>query len=239
MAQQLATLRTPEAYAGVTAYAHQHTGDAAAAAYLALGHAYLLDKRYAEAETNLRQARQAGEELADYADFLGAEASHEAGDESAAEAVCCTVSPLAILTASSTPGAGAGGKRAAGHGQSSRRARGAGCRCRDQRRQAAPATSWPRGRWSLRWASRKRRSGSSRDLLLGHPLSADADTARARLTNGRGDHVDHAELRSLGDAYTTPGATARRPNSITALARAPGLSRWTATALPWPRPPAN
>ena len=42
MAQQLATLRTPEAYAGVAAYARSHTGDAAAAAYLALGHAYLL-----------------------------------------------------------------------------------------------------------------------------------------------------------------------------------------------------
>ena len=77
MAQQLALLRTPEAYAGVTAYARKHTGEAAAAAYLALGHAYLLDKRYAEAEQYLRQARQAGEELADYADFLGAQASHE------------------------------------------------------------------------------------------------------------------------------------------------------------------
>ena len=87
MAQQLATMRTPAAYAGVTKYAHQHTGEAAAAAYLALGHAYLVDKRYADAETNLRQARQAGEELADYADFLGAEASHAAGNEAAAEAL--------------------------------------------------------------------------------------------------------------------------------------------------------
>ncbi|MFP5204981.1 MAG: hypothetical protein ACLGSH_06480, partial [Acidobacteriota bacterium] len=41
MAQQLATLRTPAAYAGVTAYANRHSGDAAAAAHLALGHAYL------------------------------------------------------------------------------------------------------------------------------------------------------------------------------------------------------
>ena len=32
MAQQLATMRTPAAYAGVTKYAHQHTGEAAAAA---------------------------------------------------------------------------------------------------------------------------------------------------------------------------------------------------------------
>ena len=49
MAQQLATLRTPAAYTGVTKFAHSHTGDAATTAYLALGHAYLLDKRYADA----------------------------------------------------------------------------------------------------------------------------------------------------------------------------------------------
>ena len=85
MAQQLATLRTPAAYEGVSKYAHKHNGEAAAAAYLALGHAYLLDKRYGEAEANLRQARQAGEELADYADFLGAESNHEAGNEATAE----------------------------------------------------------------------------------------------------------------------------------------------------------
>ena len=79
MATQLANLRTPAAYAGVTRYAHDHSGEAAAAAYLALGHAYLLDKRYSEAEANLRLARQAGEELADYADFLGARACREQG----------------------------------------------------------------------------------------------------------------------------------------------------------------
>ena len=86
MAQQLATLRTPAAYAGVTQYAHRHTGEAAAAAYLALGHAYLLDKHYAEAVESFHQARQAGEELADYADFLAARANHEAGNDAAAEA---------------------------------------------------------------------------------------------------------------------------------------------------------
>jgi len=36
MAQQLATLRTPAAYAGVEKYAHQHDGEASSAAYLAL-----------------------------------------------------------------------------------------------------------------------------------------------------------------------------------------------------------
>jgi soluble lytic murein transglycosylase len=39
MAQELTTMRSPAAYAGVTAYAHAHTGEAASAAYLALGHA--------------------------------------------------------------------------------------------------------------------------------------------------------------------------------------------------------
>ena len=85
MAQQLANMRTPEAYAGVTAYARKHTGEAALAAYLALGHAYLLDKRYTEAEESLRLAGKEAEELADYVDYLGAEASHEAGDDAAAE----------------------------------------------------------------------------------------------------------------------------------------------------------
>ena len=87
MAQQLATLRTPAAYAGVTKYAHAHTGEAASAAYLALGHAYLADRRFAEAGENLRLARQAGQELADYADFLYAQASHQSGNEAAAEAL--------------------------------------------------------------------------------------------------------------------------------------------------------
>ena len=87
MAQQLATLRTPEAYAGVAAYARRNSGEAAAAAYLALGHAYLLDHRYADAVTNLRLSRQAGVELADYADFLSVEASQGAGEDQAAEAM--------------------------------------------------------------------------------------------------------------------------------------------------------
>src|ERR1700677_1772551 len=65
MAQQLATLRTPAAYAGVTKYAHAHTGEAASAAYLALGHAYLADRRFTDAAENLHLARPAGQELAE------------------------------------------------------------------------------------------------------------------------------------------------------------------------------
>ena len=56
MAQQLVTERTPAAYAGVLAYAASHPGEAAASAELAIGHAYMLDRRYAEAENAFRQA---------------------------------------------------------------------------------------------------------------------------------------------------------------------------------------
>jgi len=87
MAQQLATMRTPAAYSGVTAYAHAHSGEAAAAAYLALGHAYMLDKRYADAVSSLHQASAAGDSLGDYDDFLAARAYHEAGQEAQAEAL--------------------------------------------------------------------------------------------------------------------------------------------------------
>ncbi len=81
MAQQLAQSPTPAALAGVSAWAHSHRGEAAAAAYLALGHAYLLDHKYPDAVSALRSARLAGATpaqpdgvLADYADYLTAQA---------------------------------------------------------------------------------------------------------------------------------------------------------------------
>lgn len=74
MAQQLAATRTPAAYAGVTAYARSHSGEAASAAYLALGYAYLQDRRYPEAIASLKKSKAAGQALADYADFLSAQA---------------------------------------------------------------------------------------------------------------------------------------------------------------------
>jgi soluble lytic murein transglycosylase len=74
MAQQLATIRTPAAYAGVAAYAHSHTGEAAAAAYLAIGHAYLLDHKYPDAIAALHSANEVGDALDDYADYLTAQA---------------------------------------------------------------------------------------------------------------------------------------------------------------------
>ncbi len=72
-------MRSPAAYAGVAAYARAHAGEAASAAYLALGHAYLLDKRYPEAVTSFEKANTAGKTLDDYADFLAAQAQMEAG----------------------------------------------------------------------------------------------------------------------------------------------------------------
>lgn len=74
MAQQLARMRTPAAYAGVEAYARAHTGEAAAAAYLALGHAHLMDSQFAQAAENFTAARAQGSVLSDYARYLGAEA---------------------------------------------------------------------------------------------------------------------------------------------------------------------
>ncbi|MGC2498504.1 MAG: transglycosylase SLT domain-containing protein, partial [Acidobacteriaceae bacterium] len=81
MAQQLAQEPTPAAFAGVSAFAHRHTGDAAAAAYLALGHAYLLDRKYPDAVTALHEAHVTDATqssldgpLADYADYLTAQA---------------------------------------------------------------------------------------------------------------------------------------------------------------------
>jgi soluble lytic murein transglycosylase len=85
MAQQLAQMRSPAAYAGVTAYAQSHSGEAAAAAYLALGHAYLADRKFPEAVASLRKSAAAGPSLSDYADYLGAQADLEAKNLAAAE----------------------------------------------------------------------------------------------------------------------------------------------------------
>ena len=77
MAQQLVSTRNTAAYAGVTAYTSSHTGEASAAGYLALGHAYSLDHRYSDAETAFRAAQARGQVLSDYADFLAAQAAVE------------------------------------------------------------------------------------------------------------------------------------------------------------------
>ncbi len=87
MAQQLISTRTAAAYAGVAAYAASHSGEASSAAHLALGHAYALDRRYPEAQAAFRLASRRGDALADYADYLGAQAALQANRGSDAYAL--------------------------------------------------------------------------------------------------------------------------------------------------------
>jgi soluble lytic murein transglycosylase len=97
MAQQLAQTPTPAAYAGVSSYAHTHTGEAAAAAYLALGHAYLLQRNFSDAVAALHSAHLADSSktqpdgaLADYTDYLTAQAFLQSNQLPQAEAVLTT-----------------------------------------------------------------------------------------------------------------------------------------------------
>ena len=79
MAQQLAVTRSPQAFSGVLSYAQGHPGEAASAAYLAIGHAYMLDHRTSDAAAMYHQAKLSGKALEDYAECIGAQASIQAG----------------------------------------------------------------------------------------------------------------------------------------------------------------
>ncbi|HTH52751.1 MAG TPA: transglycosylase SLT domain-containing protein [Edaphobacter sp.] len=87
MAQQLIATRSAAAYAGVQSYARAHSGEGAAAAWLSLGHAYMLDHRYNEAYSAFQQAKASGKALDDYADYLGAQAALQANRGSDAYAL--------------------------------------------------------------------------------------------------------------------------------------------------------
>jgi soluble lytic murein transglycosylase len=223
MAQQLATLRTPAAYAGVSAYAHRNTGDAAAAAYLALGHAYLLDKRYSDAETNLRQARLAGGELADYADFLAARAYHEAGEQPSAEALLRGFSsryPDSIF-ADEAPELEANVMLAMGNPSGARRVltTASGSLAADR-----PGYELAEGDVALAMGQKEDAERDFKRLLLGHPLSQEAETALVRLTvMGADASLTTAELRSLGDAYYNAGRYEQASEQYRTLARMAGL----------------
>ena len=223
MAQQLATMRTPAAYAGVTRYAQSHSGEAAAAAYLSLGHAYLLDKRYAEAVASFRQARQAGAELADYADFLAAHANHEAGNEAAAEALLHGFTeryPDSIFVAQ-TPELEAdtllGLKDAAGARRVLAATAGTAAANRPGYQLAEAQVAFALGQV-------EEAEGLYKRLLLGHPLSSEAEIARAKLTSmGAETSLSTAELRSLGEAYYNAGHYTEASAQYHALARQSSL----------------
>jgi len=224
MAQQLATLRTPEAYAGVTAYARRHTGEAAEAAYLALGHAYLLDKRYADAETSLQQALREGQDLADYADFLDAEASHDAGDDAAAAVLLRGFAeryPDSIFDARA-PELEANVLLALGNATGAREAL---ARAEDMGAAERPGYQLAEGQVELVMGDQQAAVATFKRLLLGHPLSEEAEVARARLTDmGAEATLTLAELRSLGDAYYKAGRYSAAADQYSALMRMPQLS---------------
>jgi len=78
MAQQLLQNRTPQAYAGVQAYARKHQADdAGPLAHLVLGYAHNLDKDYAKALEDWRFASALSPALGDYLDYLRANAYQE------------------------------------------------------------------------------------------------------------------------------------------------------------------
>jgi len=221
MAQQLATLRTPAAYAGVTKYAHGHTGEAAAAAYLALGHAYLVDRRFEEARENLRLARQAGEELADYADFLGAEVDHEAGNETAAEALLHGFAeryPDSIFNAQA-PELEANVLLTLNNAAEAERVLAAGAESADR-----PGYQLAQGQVANALGRTQEAEQIFKRLLLGHPLTSEAQIARAKLTAmGAESTLTVAELRSLGDAYYHATRYGEAAEQYRTLARAAGL----------------
>ena len=221
MAQQLATMRTAAAYAGVTAYAHRHTGEAAAAAYLALGHAYLLDRRYHDAEIGFREALDNGKELADYADFLDAQASHDAGDDAVAETLLrgfdvrypdsifddqAPVLEANVLLALNNP---AGAEKALDEAEEL----GDGGRASFELAQGQVA--YALGRQQAAEDLFKR-------VLLGYPLSSEAQIARDRLTEmGAESSLTASELRSLADAYYNAGRYSSAAEQYRALLRLP------------------
>ncbi|HUX27260.1 MAG TPA: transglycosylase SLT domain-containing protein [Terracidiphilus sp.] len=201
MAQQLMTLRTPAAYAGVTSYAREHKGEAASAAYLALGRAYLLDKQYGEAVANLRKARQADDDLADYADFLEAEANHEGGNNAAAESLLRGFAkryPDSIFNIE-VPELEANvllGMSDAAGAQKVLAAAAAGPAAR------RPGFELAQGQVSMQLGRQGEAIRAFKHLLLTKPLSAEAGVARSKLSDlGAEGTLTIAELRSLGDAY--------------------------------------
>jgi soluble lytic murein transglycosylase len=226
MAQQLATLRTPEAYAAVTAYAHSHTGEAATAAYLALGHAYLLDARYAEAETALAEARRSDGELADYVDFLDAEASHAAGDNAGAENVLHGFTgryPDSIFDAQE-PELEAGVLLDMGNNTAARQVLASAATAASSR----PGFQLAEGRLELALGQQQAAESTFRLILLSHPLSAEAQIARARLTElGAEALLTTADLRSLAEAYYNAGRYADASQQFSVLQRALGLDEQT------------
>lgn len=201
MAQQLATLRTPAAYAGVANYARQHTGEAAAAAYLALGHAYMLDKKWSEAIAAFEQAQKAGSLLADYASFLEARSAHEADNQPLAESLLRGFAqkyPESIFNIQ-TPELEAQALLAMEDARSAQASLAAAAQTAAAGR---PGFQLAQGEAALMLGDTQRAGQIFKRLLLSRPLTNEAKTARAKLSVlGAESSLTSAELRTLAEAY--------------------------------------
>ena len=179
----------------------------------------MLDKKYAEAVSSLKQAKVAGDSLEDYDDFLAARAYHESDQEAQAEALLKGFKakyPDSIFVdevpeleanvlldlhdpagakhvldaAASDPAAGRAGYQLV-----------AGLVAQAQNENAEAIRIY-------------------KALLLGFPLSTEASIARAKLTNlGAEDTLTSDELRSLGDAYYRAGRYEDAGDQYRALGR--------------------
>lgn len=218
MAQQLMTMRTPAAYAGVTSYAQRHSGDAAGAAYLALGRAYQIDKRWADASTAFRQAKRNSDALGDYADYLAAECEHAAGNEPAALALLKGFNDRYQDSIFDVEAAEleANVQLAQGDATAAQRAL---LTVADEA-QDKPNYELTAGKIAYAIHQNAEAERLFKHLLLSHPLTPEAEVARARLTamGAEGD-LTPTELRSLGDAYYNAGRYNPAAEQYRALAR--------------------
>ena len=218
MAEQLTSLRTPPAYAGVTHYAQTHTGDAAGAAYLALGRAYQQDKRYREATSAYMLAKQKSEVLADYADYLGAESEHAEGNETAAEALIQGFNeryPDSVFEVQSAE-LEANVLLAEGNATAAQKALLTVADLAHDK----PSYELTEAKIAEAIQQREEAERVYKHLLLSHPLTTEAEVARARLTQmGLESTLTPAELRSLGDAYYNAGKYSLAAEQFQALAR--------------------
>jgi soluble lytic murein transglycosylase len=218
MATQLQTMRTPAAYSGVASYAQRHTGDASAAAYLSLGRAYQDDKRYGDAVSAFEQARKRSEVLGDYADFLAAECLHAQQNESGAEALLKDFNdryPDSIFEVEA-PELEANVLLAQGDATAAQRAL---LTVADIAKDK-PNYELTAARIAFAIQQNDEALRLFKHLLLSHPLTPEAEIARARLTAmGVESDLTPAELRSLGDAYYNAGRYSLAAEQYRALAR--------------------
>jgi soluble lytic murein transglycosylase len=223
MAQQLGTIRTPAAYEGVAAYAHSHTGEAAAAAYLALGHAYLLDHKYPEAVAALRSANDVGNALDDYSDYLTAQSYLQSNQLASAETALngfIAKHPDSIFVAS-VPVLQANLYLQEGDPQ-------AALRVLDAHRSEAVAG---KADFQLADARAKFMAGRSSDALqefrhiyLSFPLSSEAATARTQLvSSGAITTLSPDERRHHADALYAAGRYNDAGEEYRSLAEVSGM----------------